>query len=277
MNTPDPLFKIAKIIRSVQRTKALNEEVKAFFKSDDHGVIPDFKTEPRYLLIKAFSRSLPPTEWSLDIGEILYQFRSTLDHLACKLTEDNGQIVNSGVEFPICGKPEDFRKSDGTLVWKVNRQIGSMSFAHQALIESEQPFKGKYGLPEDDPLLILHDLARYDRHRNLHLVSTTIREGREEFDPAWFADRYFTQVSANYGQAFEGETEVARYSIDPSAYEAVPNVEVQVKANVTFTIAFDKEWPGAGRPVISTLGAIGDRVARLVGRFYGDASVDIAL
>jgi hypothetical protein len=136
------------------------------------------------------------------------------------------------------------------------------------LIEGEQPFKGKYGVPEDDPLLVLHDLARYDRHRNRHLVSTTIKKGREEFDPAAFADRYFTQISTNYGRPFEGETEVARYSIDPAAYEVFPQVQVKVKTNVTFNIAFDEKGPGAGRPVISTLGAIGDRVARILGQFY---------
>jgi len=268
MNAHDPLLKIAKIIRSGQHLNALQKEVTIFFESDDHGVVADFNSEAGYLVIKAFSRSQLPSTWSLIIGETLYQFRSALDHLACKLTEENGQVVDNDVEFPIFLKSEDFRKN-GVLTRAIQKRIGGTSSTHQAMIESEQPFQGKYGVPEDDPLWILYCLSNYDRHRDLHLVSITIREGREEFEPRWFADRYFTQISTNYGKPFEGETEVARYCIDPAAYNVIPQVAMNVESKVTFNIAFDQKGPGAGRPVINTLGSIGDRVTRLIGRFYG--------
>lgn len=267
MNAPDPLLKIAKIVRALQHLQGLSTEVSAFFESADHEVVADFKAEAGYLVVKALSRSQPYSAWSLPIGEILYQFRSALDHLACKLTEDNGGAVDKYVEFPIFLKADNFRRN-GVLTPAIQARIGGMSPSHQTAIEEEQPFQGKYGVPEDDPLWVLYGLSNFDRHRDLHLASTTIREGREEFDPSWFAERYFTQIVANYGKPFEGETEVARYRINPAAHEVVPQVAVQVKANVAFSIAFDEKGPGAGRPVINTLGGIGDRVARLVGRFY---------
>lgn len=267
MNAPDPLLKIAKIARSVQHAKTLASQVKAFFESDDHGVIADFNSDPGYLVIRAFSRAEHPGEWCLIIGETLYQFRSALDHLACQLTEDNRQPVHSRVDFPIFLKREGFRKGDA-LTESVRQSIGGMSLANQAKIEGEQPFQGKYGVSEDDPLWTLYCLSNYDRHRNLHVVNTTIRDMGREIEPRAFADRYFTQVSSNYGKPFEGETEVARYRIDPAANDVVPPIQVNVKAHVMFNIAFDEKGPGAGRPVISTLGAIGDRVARLLGQFY---------
>src|SRR5437773_8457299 len=128
MSPPDPLLKLAKIVRSQQHAQTLQEQQTTLYGSDDHGVVADFHSEPGYLIVKAFSWVSPPAEWSLIIGEALYQFRSTLDHLVCERTEANGQTVDSGVEFPIFDKPEKFRKPDGNLTWKADRNIGRLSF-----------------------------------------------------------------------------------------------------------------------------------------------------
>ena len=74
-------------------------------------------------------------------------------------------------------------------------------------------------------------------------------------------------ISTNYG-AFEGEAEVARYRISDEANDVVPQVLVQVHSHVSFRIAFEKDGPGDGRPVVTTLKVIGERVARLAAAFF---------
>jgi hypothetical protein len=263
----DPVWISIKLARVAKHLDSINEEISRLVKSEDCGIIPDFKSEPGYLVVKAYMRSAPSPLVSIYIGEALYHLRSALDHLVCYLTENNHEVVHNKVEFPIFFKREDFRDEGGALKAAILSRIGGLTPEHQALIEGEQPFQGKYGSPEDDPLWWLYGLSNFDRHQFLHLVGATILSGHNVFTPEWFADRYFTQISSRYG-AFEGETEVARFRVAPAAYDVTPIVAVQVNSNLAFGIAFDEKGPGAGRPVIGTLKEIGQRVTLLVARFF---------
>ncbi len=84
----------------------------------------------------------------------------------------------------------------------------------------------------------------------------------------WFADLYLAKVSS-YSGPLDGETEIARYVIDPAAHNLSPQVLVQVKSNVTYGIVFDKDGPGRGRPVIPALKEIGVRVTGVFGAVAG--------
>jgi hypothetical protein len=114
-----------------------------------------------------------PTSLSLDLGEFLYQLRSTLD--ACIYA---AAIVESGqdpppkeqnLEFPICACPDDFKKAR----WK----IAPLKKKRRDIIESVQPYKAPPDLQPDLQVLNIHrtfamlnDWARKDRHRRLHVV-----------------------------------------------------------------------------------------------------------
>jgi len=267
VSSADPIWLAIKLARGVQHLKSINDEVTKLVESEECGIIPDLQSEPGYLVIKAYMRSAPSPLCSIHVGEALYQMRSTLDHLVCHLTESNGQVVENKTEFPIFLKREDFRDDSGNLTRAIRARIGGILPEHQALIEREQAFQGKYGAAEDDPLWWLYELSNFDRHHFPHLVGHATLDAHADITPQWFADRYFTLQSTNFG-AFEGETEVARYRIDPAANDVTPIVRVQVNSHVSFGIAFGNEGPGAGRPVVSTLKAIGDRVSRLAAGFF---------
>jgi hypothetical protein len=252
----------AKLAAAYNHVRRIQAEHAALVESEDCGVIADLKADPGYLIVKAYCHRPPSPEWSIEAGEALYQFRSALDHLACRLTEQNGQPISEKTEFPIFLKREDFRNSDGTLRSRVRDRIGGMSLKDQTAIEREQPFRRTGGAPDDDPLWLLYRLSNYDRHQFLHLIDLTVPTGYNEFRPPWFARHITRQVSANFGP-FERETEVSRYEI---SYDG-PQVAVQVKSHVTFEMAFGKEGPGAGLPVIATLKQIGLRVVEIVGSF----------
>lgn len=264
----DPIWLAIKLARGVKHLDSIREEVDALVASDACGINPDFNSEPGFLVIKAFVRETPTPLCSVYVGEALYQLRSTLDHLVCHLTEANGNVVTNKTGFPIFLQRAEFRDAAGSLTPAVRSLIDGLLPKQQAAIESEQPFQGKFGAPEDDPLWWLYRLSNFDRHRFIHLVGSATLDARDDFTPQWFADSYFTLISTNFG-AFEGETEVARYGISPAADAVGPRqVPVQVHSHVTFGIAFDKRGPGEGRPVVATLKAVGERVARLAAAFF---------
>jgi len=252
-----------KLVTAYNHLDVIRREHTALIESDECGVINDLNAAEGYLSVNVYCRRPPSPEWSVHAGEALYQFRSTLDHLACLLAEKNGQIIDDITEFPIFLRREAYWNVDGTLKTGVRRRIGKLSLEDQAAIEREQPFNRRDGSPEDDPLWLLYRLSNYDRHQAFHLVELAVSTGYNEFSPAWFS-RYITPVWSRFGP-FEGEAEVAKFSI---AYDGT-EVEVEVNSHVTFEIAFGQPGPAAGLPVISTLRDIGLRVVEIIGRLTG--------
>ena len=82
-------------------------------------------------------------------------------------------------------------------------------------------------------------------------------ESAIEFVPPSLSQR-FRLISKSYGP-LEGETEIARYAVLKG--EAA---DVQVDTKVRFDISFSKSGPGAGRPLVFTLGDIAVRVGELI-------------
>ena len=247
-----------KLTRATHHSKTLNKRIDRFLKSKAIGVANDFNGE--YLVVTAFSRRPPPPTCGALIGEILYHQRASLDYMACELARRNGQLVDDLVEFPIFTDPDAFRNPvSGNLTPAIKKRIGLLRLDHQAIIEDEQPFQGRHGPPEDDPLAILYSLSNFDRHQFIHLTTVITNASFHNFTPPEASAR-LKQVSVTYG-AFESEAEVARFRLLPG-----PEIDVQVESEVRFDVAFSKEGPGAGRPVRRTLGDIGVRVVEIIGR-----------
>ncbi len=246
-------------IAALDTTKKLGNLNEAFIASDANGVVLDFDSEPNYLLVNAFVGEEPPPLAGVLIGEVLYHLSSGLNHMACILTELNNQPVNDNTEFPIFWDRDAFRDpKTGLLRPAIVKRIGGIDPVKQALIEGQQPFKGLYGGFADDPLWHLYELARFDRHKALHLVSAYTDESTIEFDPPEMAQRFIV-ISRNLG-AIKGKTEIARYAVLKG-----PGGNVQVDAKVRFQVAFDDGTPAVGnQPVSRILGGIAVRIGELL-------------
>ena len=250
-----------KLTRSIKHLKALDRTIKRFLEGKANGVVHDFTSEPGYLIVKAINRREPPSSCSGLIGETLYHQRAALDYMACELARYNKQVVDNNVEFPIFLKREHFRNpASGNLSDAVKKRIGLLRSDHQTVIEDEQPFQGRHGEPEDDPLWLLYCLSNFDRHQFIHLTSVITNASFHNFTPREASAR-LQQVSVSYG-AFESEAEVARFRIIPG-----PELDMHVQSDVRFDVAFGDGGPGAGRPVRQTLGGIGVRIADIMQRF----------
>jgi hypothetical protein len=112
--------------------------------------------------------------WLVIMGEILYNLRSALDHLAWALVEP---YQTTKTEFPIFGKKNG---SDGFLAQAPTKLPGLQQGKPGAwdIIEKLQPYHGggtKWDPATDtgpDPLWTLHELNNIDKHRH-PFVSTS--------------------------------------------------------------------------------------------------------
>jgi hypothetical protein len=136
-------------------------------------------------VLTAENVGIVPDEFSLVLGEQLYQLRSALD--AC--------IYQSAVYATRSDPPPREEKLEFPITWDRDewpglkkRKLQGLPVTIQQGIESVQPFKSTHLHPKDQvkhigrSLGILHDLARKDRHRQLHVVGSSPFEVNPIFD-----------------------------------------------------------------------------------------------
>jgi len=116
-----------------------------------------------------------PSEFSLRLGEMLYQLRSALD--ACiyqatiYATKSDPPPKETSLEFPITNDPKEFPQLAKRRLWGLPQDL-------QDAIEHVQPYNTPQLPPElmvsniNRCLGILNDLSRKDRHRRLHVVGS---------------------------------------------------------------------------------------------------------
>jgi hypothetical protein len=123
--------------------------------------------------IRLIANKPVPEEFSLLLGEMLYQLRSALDACIYQATiyasRQDPPPNQDQTEFPVCFDRKDFLR-------QAKRRLALLPQAIQNAIEGIQP----YNIPPlplelvvknlNRSLGILHDLARKDRHRKLHVV-----------------------------------------------------------------------------------------------------------
>lgn len=125
--------------------------------------------------IRAVGIKPVPDEFSLRLGEMLYQLRSALD--ACiyqatvYATKSDPPAKEESLEFPITNDPDEFPRLAKRRLWGLPQEVKDG-------IERVQPYNAPSLPPEEMVnninrcLGILNDLARKDRHRRLHVVGS---------------------------------------------------------------------------------------------------------
>ena len=99
--------------------------------------------------------------YSVMVGEVAYNLRSSLDHLVWQLVRANGCDPKRSNEFPVFWDEDRYRKKVGT-------KLRGVAKRHRQMIEDVQPFR-----PESfvgPHLRMLHDICNTDKHRHLNVV-----------------------------------------------------------------------------------------------------------
>lgn len=149
-----------KLRRAVEIFKEYDEAAKAWVEGG--GVIQT------YPLPGALSLEFPPApeKISLLIGDCLQDLRAALDHEVYRLAAALKGRTWSGLrdcQFPITDAEQSFNQQR-------KHRIGVLPKPVQAVIRAVQPWFAPRD-PAAGPLRTLHDLARVDRHRLLHLAA----------------------------------------------------------------------------------------------------------
>lgn len=164
-----------KLERADECIRDLNTEIGAFLKHPEAG-LSEHKAKAAQKFMehaRSLAKNVPP-RFGVLAGEIVHHLRSSLDHVAWMLSSERSQRAkgSNAIAFPILiEEPTDEHE-----LRSYNRKIqGIASPDALTLIKHLQPYNATK--PLDDPLAIIHEFDRIDKHHNLVIVETSWEVG----------------------------------------------------------------------------------------------------
>ena len=188
----------------------------------------------RAVFAKPFDRTL-----ALELGEFFYQLRAALDgafwEAAVIVLGGKVPAKPNSIEFPICANKDKFGTSS----------VHKLPFPKKLydLICSIQPYRvSEYADTPDESFLrmvqLLHDCARFDRHRELHVVAAFPSAGKATL---FSVQPYqFTHIQALRSNFLEDECHFLGFRIDGWDGTAEPDVALQGHLDIEISV---KEIP----------------------------------
>jgi hypothetical protein len=233
-----------KLLRARQHLHTLNAQVASFGERNPYSFSDKFEPESGKHVSRVKILREPLPMWSVSIGDSLQGMRAALDHLAYALTlKHSGEPDRpEDVAFPIFRDPKLFQGS------AKEKRIGGIHPEAQAFIERLQPYH-RTDSPDEHVLMALHDLARWDRHRALHVTLAAVYGTTLEIHDT--TDLLITETEIHTGRLEDGAPIASfRYVVTG------PNPEVNFEVSPVFGIVFDEGAPGYSRYVVETLDVI---------------------
>jgi hypothetical protein len=243
----------AKVQRAKEQFRDLIAKASDFVGLNPYGVVTEdnLKTGERIWRARV-SRQIPP-EWSLVVGDIVHNLRAALDYTAWQLERLNGQAEKRSTQFLVWDKGAA-RPTTASAVREQETlrkaQIRTFGEAAMALMESLQPDSRGNPNWRLHPLWMLHQLDIWDKHKLLVIVGGTVINAETTIGGPG-EDVHIDYLSVGSPQMavvpIADGTELMRLKLGADT----PNVEV--KSKFASFVAFSKEGPGQGRPVLETL------------------------
>ena len=174
----------AKLKRGSDHLDELQRQERAFLASDAYGLVHEVDSDTGLHYLRFQARAAPPIELGVIVGEVLYQFRSALDHLLTLAAQLRKPTVDQ-LQFPLCLTPGAFfdppqpkRRSIEAILRAALRP------EHLAIVKEYQPFKREPAIPQQFPLAALAHLNNSDKHAVLHVAyaaprTSVLREAKE--------------------------------------------------------------------------------------------------
>ena len=246
----------ARIARANEHVKSLQTDIDAFCCRNAHDVRHEIDTETGEKIVVYYAREELPVTWSIVIGEIAHNLRSSLDQAVYDLTiRESGHPMDFS-EFPIFTNHAAFsRTTKGGGLYKIR----GLSQKAREVIERVQPFNVRSEGRESFAWL-LHELSIIDKHRTIHLCrrktsGMTIRVVRD-ITFAGNADLFSVPIGKLEDRAILARWKPANGLDD----------EVCMEATIAFEIAFDDATVPtiAGHPVIAICQGITSSVERVL-------------
>jgi hypothetical protein len=160
-----------KLKRADQNIADLNSKIDAFIQGGKYPIIPDPGSESWKEVLDYHKAKPIPLLFSVLAGEIVHHLRSCLDHVVWHFSDSvqRGECQNV-IEFPIFSD-EPMKKDKLALYARKVQAISNTNVL--ALIKNMQPYAAG---PDtlNGALLILHNMDRFDKHRELVIITSSI-------------------------------------------------------------------------------------------------------
>jgi hypothetical protein len=236
-----------KLKRADQNIINLHSEIVAFFDESLYPVLPD-PNDKGWQKAVDYHRNLKiPPRFGVLTGEIVHHLRSCLDHIVWHFSSAAARRDHENIlEFPIYRKPltkKEQPRYDGKVQGITNLRV-------LALIKESQPYQRGAGAT-DHPLCIVHDMDRFDKHRELVIVTACANLTFPGFGPEHLREI----VAYRYGKPLSSD-DVAE------AQRAIKH-----KANVRPQVAFYQFGEGDTKFVVPFLKQLTNAVSDVIGDF----------
>ena len=247
--------------RARDQIKLLNSQIDTFLNAGDTGPYSasiNFDRDTSELTIVAKLERRADTMWGVQVGEIVHNLRSALDHAVNQLVIPDPKSKN---QFPIFIDVDRFQ-GDG--IGKFLKGVNSKAVA---LVRSEQPFPkedGGTGEGERSPLWHLQELSNADKHRLIHVTGAMLQSF--QFDLAQLrADAKVRQMTRRGPGPMEQDCILVRAWFE--GFREWPFTKPEVDCKIGTSVTFHKGTPVAGWwEVIGTLIDIANRTDRILRR-----------
>lgn len=250
--------------RAVTQATALNEEVERFTRESRGNpsivLTTDYNAQRHAFVVSvAWVREFPP-DWGLRFGEIVFNYRCALDHLAWALV-GRGQMPpltltenqRRGIAFPITdkGRRADFNAALG-------RRLPGISRTDLAVLRRHQPYRRDQRIPwRLHPLCLLAGFNNHDKHRYLAPL-WGVPTGAKFKIPVW-TDCIVTDRRKSLSP---GPLQVGAEVRTVRVRKTGPNPKMEVQADFTAHVAV-----GEGTPITRLFNAVQVSIADILTAF----------
>jgi hypothetical protein len=241
--TADELIGIReKLTRADETVANLNSEITTFLKAAPEGGFSQHKHEAAKQWADFHAKHPLPRRFGVIAGEIVHHLRSSLDHIVWNLSSETYRRQHErDIGFPILTDPPDTKEKQRNYE---RRLAGITSTAALRLIEELQPYKAQN--PLDNPLAIVHQLDRIDKHQNLVLVIASF-------------DAVMHVPMALFSQTLLGPF--------AGGLEKIRDADQKVQIKVSRQVAFAKFGGRKNQPVIPALTYLVNAIGDVINRF----------
>jgi hypothetical protein len=168
----DPQHPFAGICEKLKRADEdianLYSEAARFFESCEYPIIPNPNAKEWTDAVAYHQSLMIPVRFGVLTGEIVHHLRSCLDHVVWHFTAASYRMkYENFIEFPVCRTQPTGKDA----IERYERKIGGITNANiRKIIDDAQPYQ-RGNDAADDPICIIHDMDRFDKHRELILMS----------------------------------------------------------------------------------------------------------
>ncbi|WP_181312452.1 hypothetical protein [Nocardioides campestrisoli] len=204
----------------VRRARVHLEELQALVASvtdDPHSqqrAYPAIKSDEELTIEFLVVGLKPIPDVPLIFSDLIHNLRAALENAAMACYRRRGKLADPrDVTFPLVRDPARWERTVGKVLPGVDQRLIEQIRRFQPFSIENRPFDEKRA--PRHPLVVLHDLARLDRHQRLHVARTTNDWGRVIFQ----ARNAKQTGSETIGAIMEEGKVLARFTfqaIDPS-------------------------------------------------------------